>query len=207
MDSREDFPRVSLATVSDWDSVKANYKSTVLDVIHEHIQAHGIAAERDALLAHANQYVERVFEMAQPNLRINGHNFGSLEYNTEPFDEALDRRIWSLADTRLQWQKRIAETRRTLPKELEGTILDLLNEQRNIDAEATEALHTEVIEDTEADDVDGMQADLNLQHQFYLHLLELLSRHSHVEEGFQKTVALGKELDQACPSPSSCHSF
>ena len=37
---------------------------------------------------------------------------------TEPFDEALDRRIWSLADTRMQWLKRIAETRRKLPEEV-----------------------------------------------------------------------------------------
>ncbi|KAG6878749.1 hypothetical protein C0993_008048 [Termitomyces sp. T159_Od127] len=102
--------------------------------------------------------------------------------DTEPFDEALDRRIWSLADTRLQWQKRIAETRRTLPKEFEGTILDLLNQQRSVDAEATTALHTEVVDDTELDDVEDM-----------------LPRHSHVEEDFPKTMALAKELDQACP--------
>lgn len=53
----------------------------------------------------------------------------------EPFDEALDRRIWSLADTRLQWHKRIAETRRELPISIEGTVVDLLEEQRVADAE------------------------------------------------------------------------
>ena len=45
----------------------------------------------------------------------------------EPFDESLDRLIWSLADNRLKWQKRIAETRRTVPQEIElavGTLLE-----------------------------------------------------------------------------------
>lgn len=45
-------------------------------------------------------------------------NTRDLTRDTEPFDEALDRRIWSLADTRMQWLKRIAETRRKLPEEL-----------------------------------------------------------------------------------------
>ncbi|KAG6861900.1 hypothetical protein C0995_010606 [Termitomyces sp. Mi166 len=202
MDSREDFPRVSLATVNDWQRLKANYTSNVLDVLDEHTESHGLVAERDALLAHANQYIERVFEVAQPNLRINGHNFESLdqdEYSasalptrvapsdlppdTEPFNEALDRKIWSLADTRLQWQKRIAEKRRTLPQQFERTILDLFNQQRVIDASATAARHTEVVEDTDPDDID-----------------EIIPSHSHIEEGFRKTVALGEELDQTTVS-------
>lgn len=135
------------------------------------------------------------------------HPSPHLPPDTEMFDEALDRRIWSLANTRLQWQKRIAETRRTLPKEFEETIVDLLNQQRVVDVEATATLHTEVIEDTEPDDFDGMQNDLNLLHHFHFHLSEISPRHSHVEEGFRKTVALGKELDQACPSLFNCHSF
>jgi len=52
----------------------------------------------------------------------------------EPFDETLDRRIWSLADTRLQWHKRIAETRRTVPAETESTMKTLLEYHRELDA-------------------------------------------------------------------------
>jgi hypothetical protein len=37
----------------------------------------------------------------------------------EPFDEALDRRIWSLADTRLQWHKRTTRMRRETPEEIQ----------------------------------------------------------------------------------------
>ena len=56
----------------------------------------------------------------------------------EPFDEALDRRIWSLADTRLQWHRRIAETRRNVPLELGTSISSILDQQRVNDPEITE---------------------------------------------------------------------
>lgn len=52
----------------------------------------------------------------------------------ELFDETLDRRIWSLADTRLQWHKRIADTRRTVPGEIEKTISSLLEQHKDLDS-------------------------------------------------------------------------
>jgi hypothetical protein len=48
----------------------------------------------------------------------------------EPFDEALDRQIWSLAKTRLQWHKRTAEARRTIPSEIEANISSFMNSTR-----------------------------------------------------------------------------
>jgi hypothetical protein len=51
----------------------------------------------------------------------------------EPFDEALDRHIWSLADTRLQWQKRIADARRTIPTEVEANLAKLHEQHRELD--------------------------------------------------------------------------
>lgn len=40
----------------------------------------------------------------------------------EAFDEALDRRIWSLADTRLQWHKRTTRMRREAPEEIQARL-------------------------------------------------------------------------------------
>ncbi|KAG6910885.1 hypothetical protein DXG01_006568 [Tephrocybe rancida] len=219
MDSREELPRVSLASVHDWYRLKANYKSTALASLQEHIISHGLAAERDALLAHTNQVLYLLRKQSTPSDML-GAVFGSrLQYgaaqpsyqrtqlrntrperaqcvrrtrllmssdlppDTEPFDEALDRRIWSLADTRLQWQKRIAETRRTMPQEIEATVLDLFEQQRVADADTNTALHGEVMEDMEPYDLDAM-----------------MPRHSHIEEGFHKTVALGEELEQTTVS-------
>ena len=62
----------------------------------------------------------------------------------EPFDEALDRRIWSLAATRLQWQKRISETRRKLPLEIQATVLELLEEHKAAEAEEIASLQEDI---------------------------------------------------------------
>lgn len=64
----------------------------------------------------------------------------------EPFDEALDRRIWSLADTRLQWHKRIAEARRTIPKEIETNLSALIERHRELDSTSLEIAEDDIDE-------------------------------------------------------------
>lgn len=74
----------------------------------------------------------------------------SLYIDMDPFDEALDRRIWSLADHRLNWNREIAGTRRARPKELETTVKELLDAERAIDAEdASPSTQQDEIEDVE----------------------------------------------------------
>jgi len=188
MDSREDLPRVSVDSVQDWHRLKTSYRSAALASLEQHIIAHGLTSERDALVAHTNQFIDRTFRMAQPNLRINGQNYESLEQdeqNTEPFDEALDRRIWSLADTRLQWQKRIAETRRTLPQEIATAVLDLFDQHHTTDREEMVTFRegTTGVEDAELEQNN-----------------DALPRYSQMEERFQKTLAIGEELHQMMAS-------
>lgn len=62
----------------------------------------------------------------------------------ELFDETLDRRIWSLADTRLQWHKRIADTRRTVPREIEKTLSSLLEQHKELDSTLLPELSNDV---------------------------------------------------------------
>jgi hypothetical protein len=57
----------------------------------------------------------------------------TLSLEMEPFDEALDRQIWSLAKTRLQWHKRTAEARRTIPSEIEANIFKLYEQHKEVD--------------------------------------------------------------------------
>jgi len=152
--------------------------------LEEHIRDNGLAHERDALLLRTSEFIEQTFRIAQPNLRVNGQNFESVnqdEQNMEPFDEALDRHIWALASTRLQWQKRIAETRRKLPSEMEATMLELLEEQRKAEAEEATAVLNDVVIDHEED-------------------IEQLPRHPHISKGLQVALALGEELDQMIPA-------
>lgn len=58
----------------------------------------------------------------------------------EAFDEALDRRIWSLADNRIKWHTLIAERRRKVPTETEKTVTTLLGNHHKFDDEALPAL-------------------------------------------------------------------
>lgn len=50
----------------------------------------------------------------------------------EPFDEALDRHIWSLSDQRLKWDREIARTRAEKPKEVETMLQDLFDRQHEV---------------------------------------------------------------------------
>ncbi|KJA27338.1 hypothetical protein HYPSUDRAFT_131263 [Hypholoma sublateritium FD-334 SS-4] len=137
MENREDIPRVSVDSVQDWKQVRGNYEKAALSKLEEQVMLRGMTAEKEAIKAHLQQFVEKTFILAQPNLRVNGHSFESLDENgrveMELFDETLDRRIWSLADTRLQWHKRIAETRRTIPMEIESTLSVLLVQHGELD--------------------------------------------------------------------------
>jgi hypothetical protein len=57
----------------------------------------------------------------------------------EAFDEALDRRIWSLADTRLQWHKRMAKTRREVPGEIQARVAGLFTKAQAQDQSISQA--------------------------------------------------------------------
>lgn len=56
--------------------------------------------------------------------------------DVEPFDEALDRHIWSLADNRLNWHTNIAAARRTKPMAISSAIRDSFALQAEKDAQA-----------------------------------------------------------------------
>jgi hypothetical protein len=51
----------------------------------------------------------------------------------EPFDEALDRHIWSLSDQRLKWDREVAGRRRTRPTEIEALVQEIYSQHRDVD--------------------------------------------------------------------------
>ncbi|KAF8894388.1 hypothetical protein BD779DRAFT_1500776 [Infundibulicybe gibba] len=125
---REDLPRVSIDSIQNWEHVKSRYAQAILTKLETELSATGTLEERAALLAHINEYIESTWSIARPNLRVNGQNLELLDehgQDMEPFDESLDRRIWSLADTRLKWHKRIAETRRKVPATIENEFIEI----------------------------------------------------------------------------------
>lgn len=109
----------------------------------------------------------------------------------EIFDETLDRRIWSLADTRLQWHKRIAETRRTIPKEIEAALSTLLGRHAELDDMSLPhsfESNEQPIPDTEGENPESENiTSVNYYSDVF---------HQRIEETLQNTFALAHELSQ-----------
>lgn len=57
----------------------------------------------------------------------------TLSTDADQFDEALDRRVWSLSDQRLKWDLEMALKRRGVPQEVEELMRDLIAQQRAYD--------------------------------------------------------------------------
>jgi CRISPR/Cas system-associated protein Cas10 (large subunit of type III CRISPR-Cas system) len=68
----------------------------------------------------------------------------------EPFDEALDKNIWSLSDKRLKLDLEVAMKRRSKPKEIEDSLRDLY--QRQQAAETGKTVSVDETQDIESDD-------------------------------------------------------
>ncbi|KDQ11741.1 hypothetical protein BOTBODRAFT_162571 [Botryobasidium botryosum FD-172 SS1] len=132
--SREEIPRVMVDTVDDWEHVKTNYTSAIHQVLEAKLSSTiHTQQDREALLAHLLQWRDRTFEIAKQNLRVNGRNFEDYaeeEEETEPFDEALDRRIWSLSEERIHWDKCLADRRRRTPADVQRLMEDLVKRQQ-----------------------------------------------------------------------------
>ncbi|KAF9532370.1 hypothetical protein CPB83DRAFT_847735 [Crepidotus variabilis] len=178
MEAREDIPRVSVDSVQDWKNIRARYREAAMESLQAQFAANkSLGRERDAMIAHLDEFIDKTFSFSQPNLRVNGQNFESFDSSgreMEPFDEALDRRIWSLASTRLQWHKRIAEVRRTIPKETQASVSKLYKQHDAMD-ELQLPPHTVDLDDPQEEDV---------------------TQQEQLQDAIQKTAALVNELDQ-----------
>ncbi|KAG7096644.1 hypothetical protein E1B28_004060 [Marasmius oreades] len=180
--SREDIQRVSIDSMADWERIENNYRTAVLSELRSQIAAKGVQGEQETLLAYAQRFLDRTLMLAHPNLRVNGHNFEALkdgQPDVEPFDEALDRRIWSLAAHRQGCHKAIAETRRTTPTKIANSIDELYEHEHKMERGIPDILQAdENAEDmTLDDDIDEGQT-----------------------EGFYKASAMAEELVQTMPS-------
>ncbi|KAI0948501.1 hypothetical protein AcW1_005466 [Taiwanofungus camphoratus] len=158
---REDLSRISVDSLQDWQRIKANYTSAALSALDEELAMSGSAAEKDVLLRHLQQFIDRAFDMTKRNLRINGRNFEDVdedEQEEEPFDEGFDRHIWSLAEQSLKWDREIAAKRRERPKEVETLMEDLLERRRAFDEETVDDEEPEIMhEDLSATTYDNVE--------------------------------------------------
>ncbi|KAJ7223958.1 hypothetical protein C8J57DRAFT_1391069 [Mycena rebaudengoi] len=157
MDSHEEVPRIAIPSMQVWLGIKSRYTSTVEVEVEKYARQNKLSADHNALLLEARALAEKTFEIAQHNIRINGRDFDSLqphEQDAEPFDEALDRQIWSLASTRLQWHRKIAEQRRDTPVAFERSLQDLFSEHEKLDLEDLDSPDSDVEMNSSASEID-----------------------------------------------------
>jgi len=91
MDAREDLPKVSIETEQDWRRIQQNLSAAFFARLDAELESHGQPGDRDALLPHVYQvrrtrrgflpecaklsyvqFLDTIFDVARPNLRING---------------------------------------------------------------------------------------------------------------------------------------
>ncbi|CAL1702421.1 unnamed protein product [Somion occarium] len=142
---REDLPRISVDTLHDWNRIKTSYTNAAFSALDTRISASGMDEKRsNALKNHMKKLIESTFEMAKPNIRINGKNFEEMDEDeqagSEPFDEGFDRHIWSLSDQSLNLDGEIAKYRREEPDRLLKVMQEILEKQRAIDEKEAELL-------------------------------------------------------------------
>ncbi|OAX33582.1 hypothetical protein K503DRAFT_700176 [Rhizopogon vinicolor AM-OR11-026] len=136
MDAREDLPKISVETEQDWRRLQRNISTAFLGRLDMELQAQGASHDMDTFLPHMNQFLDTLFAITRPNLRINGRTTEEPpedDEEMEPFDEALDRHIWSLSDQRLKWDREIAGRRRTRPMEIEALVQEIYGQHRDVD--------------------------------------------------------------------------
>lgn len=102
MDKREDLPRISVDTIHEWQRIKSGYANEVAARIEGRLAAKDLNSiqGKDWCLRNINQvcghacpssghgsllfqYVDSVFKIARPNLRVNGRNFEDMSENDE----------------------------------------------------------------------------------------------------------------------------
>ncbi|KAJ7287306.1 hypothetical protein C8J57DRAFT_582209 [Mycena rebaudengoi] len=160
MDSRDhdhELPRISIPSMQVWLGVKSQYGKAMEAEVEKYARENNLStAQRNATLEEARALCEKTFEIAQHNIRVNGRDFDSLqshEQDAEPFDEALDRQIWSLASTRLQWHRKIAELRRETPVAVERSLQELFTDYEKLDREELDASDSDLEENSEGSEI------------------------------------------------------
>ncbi|KAJ6584808.1 hypothetical protein B0H19DRAFT_1106702 [Mycena capillaripes] len=135
----DELPRISISSMRVWLRIKSEFTREIQAKVNAYAKQHNLPARRrEEMLKSSQEYVDETFKISQANIRINGRDFDSLqphEQDAEPFDEALDRKIWALAGSRLEWHRKIATERREKPLILEDALQELVKEHETLDAE------------------------------------------------------------------------
>ncbi|KAJ7645513.1 hypothetical protein DFH06DRAFT_1300954 [Mycena polygramma] len=195
-----DVPRISISSMRVWLRIKSEFTREVQKKVDLHSKQHNFSPRRrDDMLKGAQQYVDETFKVAQSNIRINGRDYESLqahEQDAEPFDEALDRKIWALASSRLEWHRKIAIERREKPLILEDTLHELVKEHETLDVELEEE---PPLPDAEVDDSPRLEVDQSVIGQIFAVAGELSQTLPNQRERSERSKAVEAEFKALKP--------
>jgi len=130
-EQRDEVPRIRLDSMKDWDRIKSNVTKAMSEIV-----SRTSAVEDDAIWVHLKRWIDLMFEDAKLNVLVNGREIEEGEgfgEETEPYDEVLDRRIWTLSKEQIAWDRTLAERRSHTPREIERLVHDLLRRQRELE--------------------------------------------------------------------------
>ena len=82
MMDREDLPRISVDALQLWLHIKHHYTDAHIALLDAQ-RPKSTQQDGDVCLQHLHQYIDSLFAMAKPNLRINGRNFEDLDENDQ----------------------------------------------------------------------------------------------------------------------------
>ncbi|CAK9783291.1 hypothetical protein CC85DRAFT_282035 [Cutaneotrichosporon oleaginosum] len=128
MQEQDQVPRITVERQVEWLRVQENANAALSQSLEDRLSTlPPIEARRlrPKLEAELNAIRDRMWEMAKPNLRVNGFNYEEYVETTEPFDEALDRTLWSLNSERVNWVGKVNNKRRTIPDQTAGVLEDM----------------------------------------------------------------------------------
>ncbi|KAJ9119126.1 hypothetical protein QFC22_003617 [Naganishia vaughanmartiniae] len=118
MESQEP-TRIVIEQEKDWIRVRQNLKSVVDSLVDEQLNQTGRNENlelRKQVTRRIQKIMEETFSLAVPNLQVNGHNYEEYLEMTEPFDQALDSKMFGLNAQKVEWATNTAERRKGVPK-------------------------------------------------------------------------------------------
>jgi hypothetical protein len=67
---REDLPRITVDSISDWRRIQASYTASAIKQLDEQLAANGLSHEREAHLAHLNSVLVVLMKISRDNIDV-----------------------------------------------------------------------------------------------------------------------------------------
>ncbi|KAJ9103216.1 hypothetical protein QFC21_002639 [Naganishia friedmannii] len=212
MESQEP-TRIVIEQEKDWIRVRQDLKSVVDSLVDEQVNQTGRNENlelRKQVTRRIQKIMEETFSLAVPNLQINGHNYEEYLEMTEPFDQALDSKMFGLNAQKVEWATNTAERRKGVPKairELERQLEEMrhgmewypADEEGDDGPEGKKAAEDEVEETGQFDVSSLSKRHFLLTAECFLPSVDPLPRRAEVLETYRSALSNLRVLRESLP--------